>query len=272
MASDANRGRLIVDGPSEGAWNMSVDQALLHSAENLGQTTLRFYQWSQPTLSLGYFQSHSDRESHSPSSNCSSIRRASGGGAIVHHHELTYSLSLPSSNRWSSHNSDLYQLLHRIVIQLINDAFAEGQTMAELYSDYSARVSAATDSSLDKQEKTARPFLCFLRRTDGDIVIGESKVVGSAQRRLKKSLIQHGSILLARSECAPELEGINDLGGTNLIASQIIPELVEAISNELKINFGDEGESESVLSKVEKASVAEIQTAQFGNQNWNERR
>ena len=262
---------------------MSVDQTLLHSAENDGQISLRFYEWSSPTVSLGYFQSYARRETHLTSLDCPLIRRASGGGAIVHHHELTYSLCLPSSNRWSSNNSDLYELLHRIVIQQINAALTKGDSeaglgeIAELYPDFADRVGAGNESlSADapaetQTAKTERPFLCFLRRTDGDIVIGESKVVGSAQHRLKKSLIQHGSILIRRSPQAPELAGINDLGG-KLVLRKVIPELVAAIEKELKINFENAGSSDSGLSEIEKASVAEIQTMQFGNQSWNERR
>ena len=62
--------RLILDPPAEGAWNMAVDQALLETANSTGLITLRFYRWSEPTLSLGYFQRHLDRELHPPSKDC----------------------------------------------------------------------------------------------------------------------------------------------------------------------------------------------------------
>jgi lipoate-protein ligase A len=51
---------LIVDPPADGAWNMAVDEALLERAANDGETTLRFYQWREPTLSLGYAQRYAD--------------------------------------------------------------------------------------------------------------------------------------------------------------------------------------------------------------------
>src|SRR3954464_5256758 len=89
---------LIIAAPPDGAWNMALDEALLHRAETDGMATLRFYGWREPTLSLGYFQQHADRALHPASENCTLIRRASGGGAILHDRELTYSIALPKSH------------------------------------------------------------------------------------------------------------------------------------------------------------------------------
>src|SRR5688500_9559950 len=87
--------RVITDPPASGAWNMAVDEALLESAATGSVATLRFYEWHEPTLSLGYFQPAADREQHAASRACPLVRRASGGGAIVHDRELTYSLAWP---------------------------------------------------------------------------------------------------------------------------------------------------------------------------------
>ena len=81
-------GRLIIDSPAEGAWNMAVDEALLDSCSRTGMPTLRFYQWSKATLSLGYFQRHRDREQHVASRDCPLVRRSTGGRAIIHDQEL----------------------------------------------------------------------------------------------------------------------------------------------------------------------------------------
>ena len=113
--------RVIFDLPQSGARNMATDQALLHTADEVGLITLRLYRWSSPTVSLGYFQTYASREEHEPSRNCELVRRYSGGGAIVHHHELTYSLSVPSRNRWSKQNSELYDLVHQEIIGLLQE-------------------------------------------------------------------------------------------------------------------------------------------------------
>ena len=91
------KARVIIDEPAPGVWNMAVDHALLETANATGLISLRFYAWSQPTLSLGYFQSRSHRQQHSASLACPLVRRSTGGGAIVHDQEITYSLCVPSN-------------------------------------------------------------------------------------------------------------------------------------------------------------------------------
>src|SRR5688572_19512152 len=89
--------RIVFDPPASGPWNMAVDEALLHSTAEGGQATLRFYTWEEPTLSLGHFQTLAEREQHQASLACPLVRRASGGGAILHDIELTYSICLPQA-------------------------------------------------------------------------------------------------------------------------------------------------------------------------------
>lgn len=191
--------RLIVDPPAPGAWNMAVDEALLLSAAEHGITTLRLYQWNEPTLSLGYFQSAADRQQHVPSRDCPLVRRASGGGAIVHDRELTYSLTVAQSDTRLSAATSLYDAVHQSLLE----CFAEFGISASLY----ARGACEPKPTNPGRE----PFLCFQRRACGDIVCGGVKVVGSAQRRRRGAVLQHGSILLGRSKNAPELEGLEEL-------------------------------------------------------------
>jgi len=110
--------RVIFDSAGDGAWNMAVDQALLMSAEQDGMVTLRLYAWAQPTLSLGYFQKHADRQLHTASATCPLVRRRSGGGAILHDQELTYSLAIPSSHRWSNQNSETSRLNKVMIVMM----------------------------------------------------------------------------------------------------------------------------------------------------------
>ena len=194
-----DRFRLLVDPPASGAWNMAVDETLLESAIAGGPATLRFYTWEEPTLSLGYFQSTADREQHVASSACPLVRRSSGGGAILHDHELTYSISLPvGAARDSAVANELYDAVHGSLVDILSELGVH----AELHRP------GMGECDMRGKQPDSEPFLCFQRRACGDVVCGGVKICGSAQRRRREALLQHGSLLLRRSDFAPELPGL----------------------------------------------------------------
>ncbi len=180
---------------------MALDEALLEIAESDHAAWLRFYTWREPTLSLGYFQPHADRQLHRASANCPMVRRSSGGGAILHDRELTYSIVLPQSHPLARRAELLYQAMHATLIETL----AELGIVATL-CDGSPLVANSTPA-------TTEPFLCFERHLHGDLLVGPHKVAGSAQRRHRGAVLQHGSVILARSKFAPELPGLADLAG-----------------------------------------------------------
>ncbi|MFT5303613.1 MAG: lipoate-protein ligase A [Mariniblastus sp.] len=255
--------RLIVDPPAPGAWNMAVDQAILETADQTGLITLRVYRWSQPTLSLGYFQSHKDRNLHSPSLDCDWVRRRTGGGAIMHDHELTYSLCVPSTHRWSNQNSELYRLVHRILIKI----FAKQGAATTLYEDAAPATNHTAKHGLPLPSIDPQSFMCFQRRSPGDIVLDGYKIVGSAQRRLKNALLQHGSVLMKASAHAPGLPGLEELGGCILEIDPTFSEFADTIGQELQINV-----NHGKLSEVELVAAKNATDAFFGSRSWNEKR
>src|SRR5207237_8235421 len=105
--------RLIIDRYASGAWNMAIDEAMLLDAVETNIVSLRFYGWSEPTLSLGYFQRYAERENHAASLRCAVVRRQTGGGAILRDRELTYSIALPASHPFARHNVELYRDEHQ---------------------------------------------------------------------------------------------------------------------------------------------------------------
>jgi lipoate-protein ligase A len=180
---------------------MAVDELLLENADR-GEFNLRFYSWQPATLSLGYFQPAEARRSHSASLECPLVRRPSGGSALIHgddDHELTYCVTLPDVGRSRSLPRDLLDLLHRTLVVALGRFGVRAQL-------------AETDQCVGPDDA----FLCFQKHTAGDVLINQSKVAGSAQRRLARALMQHGSVLLSQLNEAPELPGIAQLTGRRL--------------------------------------------------------
>ena len=196
---------IIVDElPSSGIFNMSMDAALLQLAAERERSIVRIYQWSEPTVTLGYFQG-AGQAVESPFPGLPVVRRLSGGGAILHDQELTYSLVLPASHPARQEPSGVYSTVHQAIIQLLSNAGVPCQ----LRSEFEAMNSHTTVSNT---ANVAEPFLCFLRKNANDIVHASGhKIVGSAQRRRKGVTLQHGSIILKASRMVPQVPGIKEL-------------------------------------------------------------
>jgi lipoate-protein ligase A len=108
--------------------------------------------------------------------------------------------------------------------------------------------------------------LCFLRRSPGDVVFKGHKIVGSAQRRLKKSLLQHGSVLYGKSSFAPELNGINDISGSKYTFDGLSSRLLSPIEDYLGARLDRQD-----LSQRENIAVKQVQGSHFKNPNWTSR-
>lgn len=241
--------RLLVDGPATGEWNMAVDETLLHTAQRHGIGTLRFYRWSPATLSLGYFQACSARQQHAPSRVAPCIRRASGGGAIIHDQELTYSLAIPSeTHRFAA--SETYLLMHTTLQQVL----------ADLQISTTLHAGPPTNG---------KAFLCFQRRSSGDVLCGPHKVAGSAQRRQQNAVLQHGSLLLRTSPFAPELPGLEELNpqaGT-LSAEPLIDAWADGVARRFARTL-----AAAPLTHAETQQAEQLQATRFGNPRWLQRR
>jgi lipoyl(octanoyl) transferase len=258
---------LIVDPPLAGSWNMAVDEWLLERAANEGVSALRFYEWSEPTLSLGYFQAYVDRQSHLASRSCPVVRRASGGGALVHDRELTYSLAVPPSHRLAGNSRELYDVAHRSLIEAL-------ATIVQVAEGVLGRVRETVARGGDE------PFLCFSRRAQGDVIFAKSitsrshsldgcdKICGSAQRRRRGAVLQHGGVLLGQSPAAPELPGIRELCGQAITSAA----LREAWSRLLAEQAGLRLVAHPPLTGDELAAIRGIEAAKFTHGAWTRRR
>jgi lipoate-protein ligase A len=230
---------------------MAVDEALLRAVARRGTPTLRIYHWSPPTLSLGYFQRAADRQHHGSSAGCPLVRRSSGGGAILHDHEMTYSYVASAEKRLFRGGDELYDVFHSTLINTLSDLGI---------STYLCEIA-------DRETASELPFLCFQRRSRGDVLAGDMKVIGSAQRRHKTGILQHGSILLHRSEYAPELPGLKEVSRRDVDQGLLTRLWVEKLSRQLGVQF-----SQEPLSPGESAAAESLAAQKFGNADWTLRR
>lgn len=228
---------------------MALDEALLESAQQDGIATVRFYAWRQPTLSLGYFQPHADRKLHPTSEKCPMVRRASGGGAILHDRELTYSIALPHGHALAQRAERLYDAAHESLIETLEE------------------LGVRATRFCGQRERGAKAFLCFQRREPGDVLAGQHKIAGSAQRRQRGAVLQHGSVLLGRSQCAPELPGIAELFSGEVNIDELRGRWLPRLASGLECKF----EEEAVPAAL-RVAAAEIALSKFGNRDWTCRR
>jgi lipoate-protein ligase A len=261
---------LIIDEPALGSWNMAVDEALLDAAVDGGAATLRLYQWDEPTLSLGYFQRYDDRHIHAASSACAVVRRQSGGGAILHDRELTYSLTLPPSQPLTRDATTLYTAVHHALIQCLAPRLASAKLPEWRLSLNSQPSRLAPDEE---------PFLCFERRACGDLLLESQdsaatksaplayKILGSAQRRRRGAILQHGSLLIARSRAAPELPGWLELTGESLP----LDELVAGVVRQLVELLGVDSKPTELPAAI-RGAARKIERDRYSSRSWTARR
>lgn len=168
--------RVLVDGALPGAANMARDHALATELRP-GTATVRFYRWEPATLSLGRNEPFSTgyRGFLRSRPEVGVVRRPTGGRAVLHDGELTYSVVLPARAFGGP----------RTVYRRVNEGLVDG--LRRLGVD----ASSASGRSLPPD---AGP--CFLEPADGEVTIRDRKVVGSAQVRIGQAVLQHGSLLL----------------------------------------------------------------------------
>jgi lipoate-protein ligase A len=237
---------------------MAVDQWMLESVagdQSGAMAMLRTYEWSSPTLSLGYFQFRAEAGADPRWQGANLVRRATGGGAIWHDRELTYALAVPSCHPMARRAKDLYRAVHEAIAELLADRGIESRRRGE------AEARVGRD----------RPLLCFLDRDAEDLVVSGSKVLGSAQRKKAGALLQHGSMLLAGSARTPELPGLEELGpGLDLDPTEPgrwAAPVRDRITGALGLVAFEQG-----LSEEEQAEVIRIAEGVFGDRGWTDRR
>ena len=198
---------LLHDAPAPGAWNMALDEALLEAADTGGLRSLRLYAWDPPAISFGRHEPALRRYDRAAMAarGLDVVRRPTGGRAVWHHRELTYSVAAPTDTFGSL--PDTYREIHAMLAEA---ALALGASVA--LAGPCAAVSVGAGA-------------CFASPAGGEVVTTTgAKLVGSAQVRRGRAFLQHGSLLLAAEQdviagltrgevAAPDAAGLADLIG-----------------------------------------------------------
>jgi lipoate-protein ligase A len=240
--------RLLPWEVADGATNMAADEALVRTAAATGVASLRFYGWAPATLSLGYFQPAAVRLSDPRLARLALVRRPSGGATLVHDREVTYCLALPAAAPWHRGGAWMPRM-HRIIARALGCLVGQ----VEL-------VTAATAARHGD-------VLCFEQLTEGDIHCRGKKVVGSAQRKYHRALMQHGSILLAQSEHTPTLPGLAELTGVHVESELLIARIAAELVRDTGWRIARDD-----WSIDERAALAELAHDRYATAEWNERR
>lgn len=178
--------RYIDEGVNSASYNMALDEALAIAVrKELAPPTLRLYGWDRHSVTIGYFQRISDIDiAYCTNRNIPVVRRPSGGRAILHGEELTYSFSAKTdTGMFSSGLLDSYAKISK----------ALGLAFAHIGIAPETKLRRQPPSESKTGSRSRNP-LCFHSASYGEISFHKRKIIGSAQKRWRDGLLQQGSI------------------------------------------------------------------------------
>ncbi len=257
--------RLILDQKCDGYYNMAVDEAILLGYNSFKIPTLRVYGWDKPFISLGYNQNF--REVLNPKSEIPFVRRITGGSAILHHKELTYSLvcSLEDLNLPKAVKAS-----YRIICSFLKHFYSQLGLKASFANDLNSK-----SQEIEKNLGEYKNF-CFSSWQHLDLLVEGKKIGGNAQRRRKNIIFQHGSI---PQEIAPFYirRAIKDSGDIKDQATSLegvlgkslnFDSLSSLLYSSFKLTFGVEFSQERLLESEEE-KVTFFLKEKYKTKEWN---
>jgi len=172
------RWRFLDSGTLDGAEQMALDAGLMDRARLTGEAVLRVYDWQRPTLSFGRHESVRGRflPEMLARENVGAVRRPTGGRVLMHHREVTYSVTAPAPSH--ERLRDSYRRINAILMTAI------------------ARLGVHVGEAAAAAARRPGGAACFAEPSEGELVVDGRKLVGSAQLREHGALLQHGSILI----------------------------------------------------------------------------
>ncbi|MBI4680219.1 MAG: lipoate--protein ligase family protein [Nitrospirae bacterium] len=246
---------------------MALDEAIASSVRREDSPpTLRLYTWDRPSVSLGCFQKVSDINSeYCKDADIPVARRPTGGRAILHNDELTYSFSVKTDN------------------EIFSKGLLDSYRKISLAFDLAFRkigVRAESKKNREKGKVLTRSPLCFQSSSFGEILIDDKKIVGSAQKRWSDGLLQQGSIPYSFEESLLKrifrFHDAKDIKAKMTCLKDVIPELRdEEFRKAVQVSFENVFDIEFILdvpSEREASLAMELESEKYLSPEWNFRR
>lgn len=285
LDSIANEWRFIDTGASSPGVNMAVDEAIMTAhSEGKVPPTVRFFHWQPASLSIGYFQKAEEEVDFAAlrERGIGFVRRPTGGRAVLHDQELTYSMIV----------SEDYAGMPKTVTEAYR-VLSEGLLQGFLRLGLDARmVNLAEEEEKAKYAAAAGSAACFDSPSWYELVVEGRKVAGSAQTRQKGVILQHGSILLEldidllfsllrfpserirqrwKSSFSQKAVAINDIcratGREPIGMARVAEAFREGIAAGLNIRLKPAG-----LTEYEQDLARRLASEKYEDQRWNLRR
>lgn len=274
--------RLLHTPPAHGAWNMAVDEAILEAVgRQTSLPTLRLYAWDPPCLSLGYSQPAADVDRAALAAHgWELVRRPTGGRAILHTDELTYSvIGPPDEPSLSGSLLESYHTLSDALLEALHRLGIPAQALPGPLG--AARSSRTTDPS------NGNGPVCFEAPSNYEITVNGKKLVGSAQARRKDGVLQHGSLPLygdltritqalvfageaererAASRLLSRATTASEVLGAALAWNTAAAAYVDAFAATLHLDL-----QPGILTPDEEARALELVETKYGHSGWTDR-
>lgn len=258
MPENRRQWRILYDRPLSGRWNMALDEAILETVSR-GEAlpTLRLYAWEPACLSLGISQHASDADfERLVVHGWDLVRRPTGGRAILHTDELTYSVALPVTDPIAQLDIvESYRALSAVLMAALDALGA--QTQADRRADTTAK----------------RPGpVCFEVPSHYEITVEGRKLIGSAQVRKSSGILQHGSLPLrgdlgricdaldfagesardaARQAVRERALTLEEALGRDVSWDEVATQIVEGFSQTLGVDWADGGLTDAEIARAE---------------------
>lgn len=267
--------RLIIHKDFSPSLNMAVDEALLEGSRRAGECcVLRFYSWKPACVSLGYFQKIKEVDLEKCTLyGIDCVRRLTGGQAVFHDDELTYSLIAKIDS-----NTTVTELFKKINKTILHGLEKIG-IKAELFENKSCFTGKFPDE---------KKSICFSSPANYEVKVGGRKILGSAQAKRGKFILQHGSLPISIDreklydlfKFRNEEEKLKTIKFSNLMITSIRDELKKNISFDSLCNILAESFKENwqinfklaCLNEYESELADKFQKEKYSDVSWNHMR